>query len=280
MAWRLKRRAQENGHMHRWDAERYQSSPSDTQKWGRQLVSKLNLEGWERVLDIGCGDGRITAEIAQLVPRGTAVGVDSSPEMVAVAQRTYPLQEFPNLRFQQMDATGLEFCDEFDVVFSNAALHWIADHRPVLKGIHRSLRCSGRLLLQMGGRGNAAEILATVNAVAQDPQWRAYFQRLSSPVRFFGPEGYEALLSEAGLRAKRLELVPKDMVHNGKEGLSSWIRAVWLPYTLRIPETMREDFVTAVVDSYASRHSADDAGLIHIQMVRLEVEAVKEEQPG
>ena len=73
--------------MHRWDAERYQSSPSDTQKWGRELVSKLNLKGGERVLDIGCGDGRVAAEIAQLVPRGGAVGVDSSPEMVTVAQR-------------------------------------------------------------------------------------------------------------------------------------------------------------------------------------------------
>lgn len=264
--------------MHKWDAERYQKSPSDTQKWGRELVSKLNLEGGERVLDIGCGDGRVTAEIAHLVPRGAAVGVDSSPEMVAVAQRTFPPQEYANLRFQQMDATRLEFCGEFDVVFSNAALHWIADHRPLLQGIHRSLTCPGRLLLQMGGTGNAAEILATVNAVTQDPQWRAYFQRPSSPVRFFEPEEYEALLSEAGLKAKRLELVPKDMVHRGKEGLASWIRAVWLPYTQRIPETMREDFVAAVVDSYVSRHPADDAGLIHIQMVRLEVEAEKEQR--
>ena len=263
--------------MHKWDAERYQKSPSDTQKWGRELVSKLNLEGWERALDIGCGDGRVTADIARLVPRGAAVGVDSSPEMIAVAQRTYPAQQFANLRFQQMDAMRLEFCDEFDVVFSNAALHWIADHRPVLEGIHRSLKRPGRLLLQMGGRGNAAEIIATVGSVAQDPKWRAYFQRPSSSVRFFEPEEYEALLAEVGLKATRLELVPKDMVHHGEEGLASWIRAVWLPYTQRIPETMREDFVTAVVDSYVSRHPADDAGLVHIEMVRLEVEAEKEQ---
>jgi len=266
--------------VHRWDAERYQKSPADTQKWGRELVSKLNLKGGEHVLDIGCGDGRVTAEIAQLVPRGAAVGVDSSPEMIAVAQRTFPPQQFANLRFQQMDATRLEFCGEFDVVFSNASLHWIADHRPVLQGIHRSLRYPGRLLLEMGGRGNAAEILATMSAVAQAPQWRAYFQRPSSPVRFFEPEDYEALLSEAGLKARRLELVPKDMVHHGKDGLASWIRAVWLPYTQMIPESMREDFVAAVVDSYAGRYPADDAGLIHIQMVRLEVEAEKEKQRG
>jgi len=261
--------------VYKWDAKDYQKSTSEHQKWGRELISKLNLKGWECVLDIGCGDGRLTAEIAQQVPRGAAVGIDSSPEMINLAQKTFPPEEFANLRFQIMDATRLEFSNEFDVVFSTAALHWIADHRPVLEGIRRSLRSPGKVLMQMGGRGNAAEILATVVTVIEDPKWREYFYGFSSPIRFCGPEEYESWLSAAGLKAKRIELVPKDMIHNGKEGLASWVRAVWIPFLQRIPEALRGDFVAAVVDSYVNSHPIDNAGFIHIRMVRLEVEAEK-----
>ncbi|MGB2853890.1 MAG: methyltransferase domain-containing protein [Dehalococcoidia bacterium] len=264
-----------NTQVYKWNAECYQKSPSETQEWGRELVSKLELGGWERVLDIGCGDGKLTAEIAQRVPQGSAVGIDSSPEMISLAKRTFPPRQFANLHFQQMDATHLGFSSELDVVFSNAALHWIADHRPMLKGIQRSLRSPGKMLIQMGGTGNAAEIIATTIAVAQDARWRECFAGFSSPVRFYGPEEYGALLAEAGLEPRRVELIAKDMLHHGKEGLASWVRAVWLPFVGRIPDSLREDFIAAIADSYVNSHPMDDAGFIHIRMVRLEVEAEK-----
>ncbi len=144
----------------RWNAEDYAQHSRPQQKWARELIGKLRLRGPESVLDIGCGDGKVTAEIAYLVPDGRVVGIDNSPAMIALAAERYPRHRHPNLLFRRMDAAALTFSGQFDVVFSNAALHWIRDHRPVLAGILQALKPGGRIVLQMGGRGNAAQMLA------------------------------------------------------------------------------------------------------------------------
>ena len=141
-----------------WDAADYRDSSSQQKKWGRELLSKLRLSGEERVLDIGCGDGKLTAEIAELVPSGHVVGTDSSPEMIAFAREAFPRDSHPNISWEVMDARELTFEEEFDVIFSNAVLHWVSDHSPVLHGVRKSLKPGGKILFQMGGSGNAARV--------------------------------------------------------------------------------------------------------------------------
>ncbi|NET62062.1 MAG: class I SAM-dependent methyltransferase, partial [Symploca sp. SIO2E6] len=123
-----------------WDALDYAKSSSAQQIWARELIAKLNLQGNERVLDIGCGDGKITAEIANLVSDGSVVGIDNSEAMVQLAKTRYPISAFPNLQFHYADACQLPFEQEFTVIFSNAALHWIQDHLSVVQGISNSLQ--------------------------------------------------------------------------------------------------------------------------------------------
>ncbi|HWR70758.1 MAG TPA: methyltransferase domain-containing protein, partial [Dehalococcoidia bacterium] len=120
--------------MYQWDAEEYRTSSSNQKKWALELLSKLDLEGSERVLDIGCGDGEVTAAIARRVPRGFAVGIDSSGDMIDLAVTHYPPERCPNISFVLKDAREIDFDEEFDAVFSNACLHWVVDHRPVLAG--------------------------------------------------------------------------------------------------------------------------------------------------
>jgi len=260
---------------YKWDALDYAKSSSAQQQWARELIDKLQLKGDESLLDIGCGDGKVTAEIAACLPSGSVLGVDSSAEMIALAQSQYPADVFPNLRFQRQDACSLPFRNEFTVVFSNATLHWVLDHAPVLRGIHRSLKCGGKVLLQMGGRGNAADVVAVLDELIQALEWRDCFKRFSFPYGFYGPDEYQEWVHEAGLQAGRVELIPKDMIHQGREGLAGWVRTTWLPYTQRVPEEKREAFVAQLVDNYLERHPADEQGLVHVRMVRLEVEALK-----
>ena len=132
-----------------WDAAYYDRHASAQRQWAAELVDKLGLRPAERVLDLGCGDGKVTAEMARRVPAGGAIGVDLSSVMVAHASSVYADAEFANLGFARADARALPFRDAFEAVFSNAVLHWVRDHRAVLGGIHRSLRRGGRLLLQM-----------------------------------------------------------------------------------------------------------------------------------
>ena len=258
----------------KWDAEDYSRHSAAQQTWARELITKLHLKDDESVLDIGCGDGKVTAEIAALVCAGRAVGVDSSPEMIEFASRNFG-DSLANLRFLVRDARALDFQGEFDVVFSNAALHWVIDHVSVISGIARALRPGGRVLLQMGGRGNAADILSLLDNLPADSKWSRYFAEPVNAYGFYGPEEYAGWLADVGLTPLRLELLAKDMTHPGKDGLAAWVRTVWLPYTQRVPEELRDEFIQYVVERYVQSYPPDSRGLVHVQMSRLEVEATK-----
>ena len=145
----------------------------------------------------------------------------------------------------------------------------------MLRGVSRALKPGGRVLLQMGGHGNAAEILALMDAMPDDPKWQRYFPERVAGYGFYGPEEYVPWLREAGLTPVRVELLERDMAQVGNEGLASWIRTTWLPYTQRVPEADRDDFVSDIVDRYVESHPTDSDGLVHVRMSRLEVEATK-----
>ena len=260
---------------YKWNAVDYAKSSGIQQEWARELVRKLNLKGSETLLDIGSGDGKVTAEIAMRLPKGTVIGVDSSQEMIELAHNMFPVDAFINLQFQLMDARNIKFENQFDVVFSNATLHWIIDHKPVLHGIYKCLKSGGKILLQMGGRGNAEEVMDVIKKIMTEDEWRKYFEGFSFTYGFHGPDEYRSWLLEAGFDPKRVELIQKDAKHRGRSGLESWIRTTWLPYTHRVPEEKREIFINQLADGYIKEHPADKNDVIHVKMVRLEVEAVK-----
>lgn len=260
---------------YQWNARDYSKHSGQQQKWARELIAKLDLQGREAILDIGCGDGKVTAEIADRVPEGTVTGIDSSEQMISVARGGFPQQTHPNLSFSRMDARAIDFKSRFDIVFSNAALHWVIDHRPVLEGIHRCLKPGGKLLLQMGGKGNAADILEVIEKLKQQTEWRCYFNEFKFPYGFFSVDEYRPLLEKYGFLTDRIELIPREMVHDGQSGLEGWIRTTWLPYTERIPENLRSTFISAVSSQYLRRTRLDRNRKVHVSMVRLEVEARK-----
>ncbi len=131
---------------YRWNAQDYAQNSQAQQQWAKELTAQLQLSGRETVLDLGCGDGKVTAEIATIVDRGTVVGIDNSAAMIELAQGRYPEQQHPNLSFRVMDAGSLSFTECFDVVFSNAVLHWVKHHQPVIGGLYRSLKSGGKIL--------------------------------------------------------------------------------------------------------------------------------------
>jgi trans-aconitate 2-methyltransferase len=260
---------------YQWNAVEYAKSSGLQQQWARELIRNLHLKGDETLLDIGSGDGKVTAEIASLLKDGSVVGIDSSEEMVKLAQKLFSDGEFHNLKFQHGNACNLSFENEFDVVFSNATLHWIPDHRPVLKGIYGSLKRGAKVLLQMGGRGNAGEVMAVCVKMLKREEWRKYFDGFSFSYGFYSPDDYRLWLHEAGLDAKRIELIPKNAEHQDRSGFESWIRTTWLPYTQQVPEEKREMFISQLADGYLRQYPVDENGSVHVRMVRLEVEASK-----
>ncbi|MEJ2544019.1 MAG: hypothetical protein P8Y99_08115, partial [Calditrichaceae bacterium] len=134
------------------------------------------------------------------------------------------------------------------------------------------------ILLQMGGKGNAADILAILDEMKLEDKWNSYFMDFEFPYGFHGIDEYKSWLSETGFLIKRVELIPKIMTHPNKDALEGWIRTTWLPYTQRIPETERDKFISDLADRYIQKQPTDSDGTIKIKMVRLEVEAEKPQE--
>lgn len=259
----------------KWNPEDYAKNSDAQLQWARELRQKLHLRGDESVLDVGCGDGKITADFATTLPKGRVIGVDSSAEMIAYATRTYATRQYPNLTFAYVDARSLDFDQKFDLCFSNATLHWVNDHEAFLNGARRSLRPGGRLVISCGGQGNAADVLQVFSELIASESWQHYFDGFHNPYFFYGDQEYALWLEKAGFIIEQLELVSKDMTHSGKEGLAGWIRTTWMPFTHRIPERERDHFIADFVKTYLERIPLDPHGLSHVRMVRLEVNALK-----
>jgi len=258
-----------------WNAADYAANSTVQQKWARELIARLNLRGDEHVLDVGCGDGKVTAEIAHTVPRGTATGIDASPQMIEFAQGIFPSAGRPNLEFHVMDARKIHFGGKFDLVFSNAALHWVEDHQAFLRGAASVLRSGGRLVVSCGGKGNAQDVFVAVRPEMRLKRWRRFFRRMPKPYFFYAPSDYKKWLPRFGFKTFDVQLVPKDAIYVGKDGFAAWLRTTWLPYVQRVPEELREEFIASVTERYVTKHPPDAEGWIHVRMVRLEIDAVK-----
>ena len=258
-----------------WNPADYAANSTVQQSWARELIARLHLCGDEHILDVGCGDGKVTAELALAVPRGSVVGVDASAEMIGFARNTFPASEISNLQFQVADAREIRFPDRFDVIFSNAALHWVDDHEAILRGAAVGLKVGGRLVVSCGGKGNAHDVFLALRPEMRLKRWCDFFRKMPMPYFFYAPGDYEKWLPAYGFKTHALKLAPKDATYAGAEGLAAWLRATWLPFVQRVPENLREDFIAAVTARYLARHPADAAGKVHVRMVRLEIEAEK-----
>ncbi len=255
----------------KWNAKDYANNSSAQESWANELIEKLALKGNERLLDIGCGDGKITNSIANKLNSGQVVGIDRSKDMIELAKSQFKRE---NLSFYIMDATKLSFEEKFDVVFSNAVLHWVKDHKAVLIQLKNNLHSKSKILFQMGGYGNAEDILKIVTLATQDNKWAKYFTSFVYPYNFCKIEDYEKWLPQSGYKAKRIELIPKDMVHENTDKLKGWLRTTWFPYTDQLPENERENFLTHIIEQYSQIHPVDSKGKTSVKMVRLEVEAI------
>ena len=258
-----------------WNAKDYATQSSAQLKWAKELIEKINIQGTESILDIGCGDGKITALLAETCSEGRVIGIDSSQSMINEAESSFVHEKFPNLSFQVMDASNLIFNEAFDFIFSNSALHWIKDHSPVLSGIYHALKPSGKLYLKFGGKGTLDAFQPMINNMLSNSKWETYFKTFEPTWGFFDDQTYTQWLKDKGLTPISVRLVPSDMVHENRHGLEGWVRTTWHPYLTFIPENLKNTFVTELVDRYLEQNPVDSDGRTHVDMVRLEVEATK-----
>ncbi|MBM3289935.1 MAG: methyltransferase domain-containing protein [Candidatus Hydrogenedentes bacterium] len=220
-----------------WDASLYDGRHAYVFGYGREVVDMLDPRAGERVLDLGCGTGHLTNEIAA---RGAeVVGVDSSQEMIAQARAAYPA-----LDFRIADARTMWFDAPFDAVFSNAALHWVHEADQAASCIGGALKPGGRFVAEFGGRGNVSVIQDGIRRALSEigidpsgifPIW--YFPAIHE---------YAQVLDSKGLEVVWAAMIPRDVVLDDPEsGLRDWIRMFAGKALQVVPEQKVKDFLTA-----------------------------------
>ena len=190
-----------------WDAATYQRVSVPHEEWARSILDRLELGGDERVLDAGCGSGRVTSMLIERLPAGSVVAVDGSPSMVEEVRSVLRPQDEALV----CDLTELELAEPVDVVFSSAVFHWVLDHDALFRSLHRALRPGGRLAAQNGGAGNISRLKRSSAEVAARDPYAAHFEGFGEPWNYAAPEETEERLRAAGFAEARAWLQPWDV---------------------------------------------------------------------
>jgi trans-aconitate methyltransferase len=242
-----------------WSAETYARHARFVSDLAGPVLEWLAPQAGERVLDLGCGDGVLTAELAR---RGVSVlGIDISESLLkAAAER--------GVETRHMDGQNLPFDGEFDAVFSNAALHWMSNASAVIEGVFRALKPGGRFVAEFGGHGNVAAVTTAMRATA----WRCGGDAaLAGPWFFPSVAVYREMLEERGFRVVRIGLFPRPTPL--ASGMIAWLRVFRRPFFAQFGAD--EDVVLSEVEELLAPSLRDAKGNWTADYVRLRVEAVK-----
>jgi trans-aconitate methyltransferase len=194
-----------------WNADLYDKSHSFVWKFGAALLELLEPKPGERILDLGCGTGPLTAQIA--AAGAEVVGIDSSPDMVEQARRA-----FPELHFEVADARTFALAGKFDAVFSNAVLHWVKEPEQAVSRIRAALKPGGRFVAEFGGRGNTEKLADGLRRQAAAFGITGY----ETPWYYPGIAEYSGILEQYGLEVTFATLFDRPTPLEGEDGLRKW----------------------------------------------------------
>ncbi|MEZ5503464.1 MAG: class I SAM-dependent methyltransferase [Halioglobus sp.] len=216
-----------------WNPAQYGKNARFVSDLGMPIVELLLPQPGERILDLGCGDGALTIKLVEF---GCAVvGVDSSAEMINAARSL-------GLDARVVDGQSLQFANEFDAVFSNAALHWMKNPEDVISGVWRALKPGGRFVGELGGYGNVSAIVAALESALSSRG-----MVVASPWFFPRPKEFGELLEASGFKVQTMDLIPRPTLVPGDVG--GWLETFAQPYTSALPASDRECLIFEVVDA-------------------------------
>ena len=243
-----------------WNATEYKEHASFVPSLTNDVIDLLNPQKGERILDVGCGDGELTLKLQE---KGCLVtGIDSSVSMVESTKNR-------GIEAHVIDGHNMCYQNEFDAVFSNAALHWLTQPEKVIKNVWLSLKSNGRFVAEFGGDGNIAALLRAMQAVFQENKG---FGEFNNPWFFPSVDEYKFLLEQEGFNVKYIALIPRPTPL--KSGVRKWLEIFAEGITSHLNPEQKKTFIIAVKDKLTTILYTEKDGWV-ADYVRIRFEATK-----
>ncbi|MCH9631254.1 MAG: Trans-aconitate 2-methyltransferase [Chlamydiia bacterium] len=230
------------------------------------------FNGTEKVLDIACGCGKSSLEIARIVEKGSVVGIDFTMQVINEAKRKH-LQGPSNLSFKLKEMDDWNYSSEFDVVRCDSPHQFIFNQPKLLKSMHSLLKKDGHIIVKIPVRLPVA-LESALRAVTTSDKWNDHFLTFHPIFNIYKKSEYSQLLSKNHFSIVDMKSAPSEEVFATEENFKEFIKG-WLPYFEAIPEELRNDFLNDLTKRYLTILPLDKEGKVHFFLEKLEVVAKK-----
>lgn len=254
-----------------FNGEKYKEASKHQKEWGNQLIAQLELKGIEDILDLGCGDGVLTEHLAALAERGSVLGIDASAGMIQAAIKLRK----DNLEFRQMDINELNFTNRFDIIYSNAALHWIKNHERLINASFAALKPGGRIFWNFAGEGTCTNFFEVIRKKMQQKEYKEYFYRFEWPWFMPSKAEYQKLISQAAFSEAEVAEEHADRYFLDADEMIRWLdQPTIVPFLFCVPDVLKGQFRGEVIKDMLEKSVQPDGSCFET-FRRIRVKAVK-----
>lgn len=252
-----------------WEPQKYYDLSIAQKKASEELINLLEINENDHIIDIGCGDGNITAKLSKIASLGFVLGIDISKEMISYASRKYTLSEYNNLTFKKQDAQYIKYKNQFNIVFSSFTLQWIKDKNTFFKHSYKSLKNNGYIAITMP-LCISPELKKSVNNTISMKQWKKFFIGFQPPWHFCKSSEVKNLLRDNGFNLKYCYSYIQNVIFPSKEAFEKYVM-LWFCYTNYIPNQLKKSFLKEVFDRYFDMLPVTSEGLAVMRIPQINV---------
>jgi len=240
---------------HEFDGKQYAQASAHQKEWGQRLISELDFSEIESIMDLGCGDGALTQILSEMVPGGIVVGIDASQGMINVAKEKMA----SNLDFILMDINDLKVARKFDLIFSNATLHWVKDHQALWGRVFNLLNPNGVVRFNFAADGNCSNYFDTVKDQISKKQYREYFKDFDWPWYMPALSDYRQVIEKYDFSEIEVKEENADRFFPDESSMIGWLdQPSLVPFLKYLPESSKSGFREEVIDTMLSKTLQND----------------------
>ncbi|MBS0615703.1 MAG: methyltransferase domain-containing protein [Verrucomicrobia bacterium] len=256
-----------------WKAKEYHELSFAQQDAAIEFLKHLNISSKDNILDVGCGNGRITAQLATIANHGFVLGIDISPEMIKFASEHFSKDSYPNLQFQLGEAENFCFEHQFDIIFSSFVLQWVQNKNVFLKNCYSSLSKKGLLAITMP-LCISQELQKSIDVVIALSDWASFFKDFHPGWFFINSDEFKDCVVENGFKIKYCFSHIQEVSFPSRSSIEKYI-LLWFPFLKPLPRKKQKIFFKQIIDEYLKTVSIQPDGSVKLRIPRLDIIAEK-----